>query len=68
MTPREKQRQREEMINTITDVEAMRVRLECGTWCGYISHDLRGRVVQVRESSGQTRWVYWADIEEIEKY
>jgi len=68
MTPRQKQQQREEMINTLTGTEAMRVRLECGTWYEYMSHDLRGRVVQVRESAGQTRWVSWADIEEVEKY
>ncbi len=68
MTPREKQKQREDMINTLAGAEAMRVRLECGTWYGYVDHDLPGRVVQLRESAGHTRWVRWEDIEEVEKY
>lgn len=56
------------MINTLTGTEAMRVRLECGTWYGYIGHNLIDRLVQVRVGNGQTRWVRWEEIAEIEKY
>jgi len=68
MTPREKQQQREEMINTLTGAEAMCVRLECGEWYGYIAHNLIDRLVQVCKGNGQSRWVRWEDITEVEKY
>jgi hypothetical protein len=68
MTPRQKQQQREEMINTLTGKDAMRVRLECGTWYGYIGYNLIDRLVCVRVNAGQTRWVRWEEIDEIEKY
>lgn len=65
---RQKQQQREAMINTLTGTEAMRVRLECGTWYGYLSHNLIDRLVQVCVGNGQSRWVRWEEIEEVEKY
>ena len=63
-----KQQRREEMINTLTGTEATRVRLECGTWHGYLSHNLIDRLVQVSVGNGQSRWVRWEEIDEIEKY
>jgi hypothetical protein len=68
MTARHKQKQREAMINTLTGTEAMCVRLECGTWYEYIGHNLIDRLVQVRVGNGQSRWVRWEEIDEIEKY
>jgi hypothetical protein len=65
---RQKQQQREAMINTLTGTEAMRVRLECGTWYGYLSHNLIDRLVCIRVSTAQTRWVRWEEIDEVEKY
>jgi hypothetical protein len=68
MTPHQKQKQREAMINALSGTEAMRVRLDCGTWYGYMAHNLIDRLVQVRVGNGQTRWVRWEEITEIEKY
>jgi hypothetical protein len=68
MTPRQRQQQREEMINTLSDKHDIRVRLECGTWYGFIGMNLIDRLVHIRTHRTDTRWVRWEEIAEVEKY
>jgi hypothetical protein len=56
------------MINNLTGTKSMRVRLECGTWYNHVGHNLIDRLVCIRVSTAQTRWVRWEEIDEIEKY
>jgi hypothetical protein len=68
MTPRQKQKQREAMINNLTGADTILVRLECGTWYSHIGHNLIDRLVCIRLNTAQTRWVRWEEITEVEKY